>query len=240
MQCTIPLRYLATRDDRDRNEAAFSFVPGYVLHPPWLYTNSNDKWRIGWIMQSHEATFKHQVQELHRVYERQRDLMNELKLREHSHIHQPSSDLLRLPPPPPPVREEAVERRKWLAIDLNQQPPELFSSEEEEGDHDTAKKFNSSDGLNGSMVIDLNSLPAEEEDHCPLIQSAAETLVTMMRIEDCVLQWFADIAAATETTTTAEQRNGALKRSCRKTRRLSWGEKRKRGASSKKRSKLSY
>ncbi|XP_075490508.1 uncharacterized protein LOC142529033 [Primulina tabacum] len=52
-----------------------------------------DKVLLSQIMQKHEATFRYQLQELHRLYRRQRELMDEIKVREMyaRHIQLPTS-----------------------------------------------------------------------------------------------------------------------------------------------------
>ncbi|KAL8529519.1 hypothetical protein ACS0TY_006809 [Phlomoides rotata] len=45
----------------------------------------SDKEALKQIMQNQEATFRNQVQELHRLYRRQRELMDEMRMRENSH-----------------------------------------------------------------------------------------------------------------------------------------------------------
>ncbi|KAL0421943.1 UNVERIFIED_CONTAM: hypothetical protein Slati_3217200 [Sesamum latifolium] len=49
-----------------------------------------DKEVLSQIIQNHEATFRHQVHELHRVYRRQRELMDEMRVREIFAQHLPS------------------------------------------------------------------------------------------------------------------------------------------------------
>ncbi|XP_073125566.1 uncharacterized protein [Henckelia pumila] len=55
--------------------------------------SGHDKVLLSQIMQKHEATFRYQLQELHRLYRRQRELMDEIKLREmfSQHIQFPTS-----------------------------------------------------------------------------------------------------------------------------------------------------
>ncbi|KZV23289.1 dentin sialophosphoprotein-like [Dorcoceras hygrometricum] len=52
-----------------------------------------DKVLLSQIMQKHEVTFRHQLQELHRLYRRQRELMDDIKVREMfaRHIQFPAS-----------------------------------------------------------------------------------------------------------------------------------------------------
>ncbi|XP_075479850.1 uncharacterized protein LOC142520657 [Primulina tabacum] len=96
MNCTsyVPSSYQLR--DFNKSESGFSLLPfvfdgkngeeqgnGISLLPYNMDQHLGyDKVLLSQIMQKHEATFKYQVQELHRLYRRQRELMEEIKVRE--------------------------------------------------------------------------------------------------------------------------------------------------------------
>ncbi|PIN23841.1 hypothetical protein CDL12_03443 [Handroanthus impetiginosus] len=97
-------------------------LPPRILEP-YL---SNDKEMLRQIMQNQEATFRYQVQELHRLYRRQRELMDEMRVGQIFAQHLRTSESISfLPHPQSDISQLTSHATSWLLRDRSHSKSEI-------------------------------------------------------------------------------------------------------------------